>query len=292
MRYSKLLFLPLFLVILAGCSGVKTYPAMARAGDTVAIAAGWKQHFSRNEIVVTITDANGITTTYLPGDPAVRAVVNLYPDPVSSIIISEETNQDLTPYAQIYSSSVNTNITSDDKDWWQTSVFIDLPSTMATGSASINIGSVSSETSSTTLEIIGGTGTVENFQTEFGPLNPDQLASMERVGHYIISFTGSVIPYGIQVELSHLPDVNNGGAGKVYVVNTRGDLKNINWVDDGASTLKVLLTPSQPKVLDNMKDFKFYVAGGIDGLIVNNVIAVDVNGNPVSGVVASIATNN
>jgi len=278
-------------LLVLGCSGVQTYPGVARAGDTVSIAAGWKHGFSRDNITVTITDADANTIVYLPGDPAIRAVINMYPDPVSSILVSEETNQDLTPYAQTYSAVVNTNVTNDDKDWWETSVFLDLPSVLALGSASIDISSIAGESASALLEIIGGTGGAESFQTEFGTLNINQLASMERVSHYVVSFNGSTIPYGIQVEFSHLPDSSNGGTGIAYVVNPRGDLKNVSWSDDG-NNLKVLIVPSRTKYLSTMNDFKFYVAGGITGLIVTNVQAVDNTGNPITGVAASLVLRN
>ncbi len=276
-----------------GCAGVNTYPAFARAGDTVSIAAGWKQNFSGNKITITITPSSGSPIVYNPGDPAVRAVINLYPDPASSLIVSTETGQDLTPFATNYSDVINSNVFTDgDKDWWQTAVFVDLPDTLPPGPVTIDISSNSGETASSTLEIIDGIGQVDSFEAEInGGLSAPQLESMERFSHFQVSFNAAVIPYAIQAEFSHFADRDNGGNGKAYVVNPRGDLKNVSWSDDGTN-LKVILVPAQAKYLSNMKDFKFYVSGGIGGLILNNVQAVDSAGNPVTGVTANVLFRN
>ena len=274
-----------------GCSGVQTYPAFARAGDTVSVAAGWKQDFSRDNILVIITPASGSQILYLPGDPAIRAIINLYPDPVSSLVVSTETGQELTPYATTYAGLVNSAITNGDKDWWQTAVFVDLPDTLPSGVTTIDISTNTGETVTSTFEIIDGIGQPESFQTELGSLNPNQLQSMERVQNYQVLFDSAVIPYAIQAEFSHLPDLNNGGTGKAYVVNPRGDLKNISWSDDGTN-LKVMIVPAQAKYLGAMSDFKFYVAGGISGLTVTNIQAVDDTGNPLAGVTANLLLKN
>lgn len=273
---------------LSGCMGARTFHEYARAGDTVAVAAGWKQKFSRDSITVTITPSSGVPVVYAPNNPAVRAVVNMYPDPVSSLVVSTESGQDLTPYAQTYGSMVTGNLTKGEKDWWQTTVFINLPSTLPLGTATIDISNPSGETVSSTVDIVAGTGSPNSFYTSLGPLNVNQLASMERVAHYTISFAGNSIPYAIQLDLSHSPDVDRGGTGRAYVINPRGDLKNVTWSDTGTS-LRAIIMPAKGQALSTIKDYKFYVAGGITGLQVVNVKAFDINGNPVAGVTASIA---
>ncbi|MDH5570794.1 MAG: hypothetical protein OEY89_03450, partial [Gammaproteobacteria bacterium] len=118
----KSIFL-LLTTVLASCSGVQTFQSSLRAGDTAAVAAGWKHNFSRDNITVTITPSVGEPIVYLPGNSAVRAVVNMYPDPLSSMVVSEATNQDITPFAQTYALGTNF-YTAGDKDWWQTVVFL------------------------------------------------------------------------------------------------------------------------------------------------------------------------
>lgn len=278
----------ILLAALGGCVGAQTFHETARAGDTVAVAAGWKHYFTRDNITVTITPSSGSPIVYLPNDPAVRAAVNLYPDPLSSLLVSAETKQDLTPSAQTYASLVSGNFTQGDKDWWQTTVFVDLPSSLPTGGATISITNPQGESVSSDVGIVAGVGQPTTFEATTGALNVYQLASMERVGHYTIRFSGTTIPYAIQIDLLHGPDVDHGGTGRAYVVNPRGDIKNTAWKDDG-SNLRVILTPVTGAALGTIKDYKFYVAGGITGLQLVNVKAIDVNGNPVTGVTAAVS---
>ena len=290
MRIKSLnfIFVVLLLPALGGCVGVQTFHETARAGDTVALAVGWKHYFARDNITVTITPSSGSTTVYLPNDPAVRAVINLYPDPLSSLVVSAETKQDLTPSAQTYASLVSSIFTKGDKDWWETTVFVDLPDSLPGGSTIVNITNPQGESVSSEVVILDGIGYPTTFETTFGPTNSYQLASMERVGHYVVQFSGSTIPYAIQLDMTHNPDVDHGGAGRAYAVNPRGDIKNVAWRDDG-SNMRVILNPAKGLVLNKIIDFKFYVTGGITGLQLIKLKAVDINGNAVAGVTASIA---
>lgn len=290
MRKSPMvvLFLVLAGAALQGCVGARTFHEVARAGDTVAVAAGWKQHFTRDNITVRITPSSGAVIVFPPNSPAIRAVVNLYPDPVSSILVSQETGQDVTPYAQTYADMVTANFTQGDKDWWQTSVFVDLPSNLPAGSAEIDISTPEGESASSVVRIVSGTGSPNAFQTAFGSLNDNQLLSMQRARHYTVNLAGSTVPYAVQLDLLHAPDTDHGGAGRTHVINPRGDLKNLSWRDDGTN-LRVLLMPAKGSAPGSMKDFKFYVAGGIAGLQVISVKPFDVNGNPLSGVTAVIS---
>jgi len=284
--------LAIFLIVfMSGCAGIKSFPNSARPGETVAVAAGWKHDFSKDNITVTISPSAAAPVVYLPGDPAIRAIVNLYPDPLSSILVSTEVKKNLTPYAQTYANQVMLNFTNEDKDWWQTTVFIDLPVGLPAGAATIDISSASGESQSTAIEILTGTGQAEIFEAELnGQLYPNQLSAMERVAHYVVSVSGDTIPYAIELQLSHALDETHGGTGRAYVVNPRGDLKSTHWSDDGTN-LKVMLVPAQLKLLSNMTEFKFYVAGGVNSLMVDSVAAFDIDGNQISGVVASLDTH-
>lgn len=286
-RWAFMLAALLSMSILAGCSGTSTFREVARAGDTVALAAGWKHKFSRDNITVTITPPVGGAIVYGPNDARVRLVVNLYPDPVSSILVSRQTGQDLTDGAQTYAQTTST-WTGGDTDWWQTTVFIDLPTTIPTGRSTITISNPQGETVSSTVNIVDGTGSSSPFSTNpGGPLNIYELASLERVKHNTVNFTGSTIPFAIELNLTHDPDVDHGGAGRAGVINPRGEIKSVQWQDTGTN-LHVILLPSSTQLLSNMVDFKFYVAGNITNLSLVNVKAYDVNGNPVAGVAASV----
>lgn len=289
--YLLLMLLPL-MGALAGCAGINTFHEVARAGDTVAVASGWKHGFSRDTVRATITPASGSPIVYQPGNGSIRGVINLYPDPLASSIVSVATGQDITPFATIYGSLIGPSFTNNDKDWWQTTVFVDLPATLPVGLASIYLENVNdpNEFWSANVDIVAGDGRANLFDTEIaGPIGSDQMASLERVGHYTISFDGPTIPYSMQITLTHSPDVDHGGVGRAYVVNPRGDVKSVAWADDGFTT-KVILTPSKEAQIDNMPDFKFYIAGGIVDLSQQPTVqAYDISGSPITGVTATIA---
>ncbi|MFN2310416.1 MAG: hypothetical protein ABR553_12055, partial [Gammaproteobacteria bacterium] len=87
-------------LFMAGCAGTKTFHDYARAGDTVAVAAGWKHYFVRDNMTVTFTPSVGAPVSYLPSDLRIRTAINFYPDPLASAIVSRETGQDITPSAR------------------------------------------------------------------------------------------------------------------------------------------------------------------------------------------------
>jgi hypothetical protein len=287
---------------LAACVGVQTFTPAARQGDTVALAVGWNKNFSRANITVTITDAAGMVTTYAPNDSRVRGIINMYPDPASRAVVGTMTGQDLGYSATNTGYLINTLVTKNsigehDNDWRQSTMLLDLPGTMASGAATITIADSGGETiQPTSITIMPGTGSSNLFDVHFngGTLSllsswPQLLGSMERADNYTVTFStyqdangNYVIPHSIQMQFTHTPNV-----GKTWVVNPRGDIKNVVWNDDGTN-LTVMLTPTQGMTLKQMLDFKFYLAGGITGLTQTSLKAYDVNGLPMSGVTASI----
>ncbi len=286
-----------------GCVGVQTFTPAARPGDTVALAVGWQKNLERQNITVTITDALGAVTTYAPNDIHVRSIINMYPDPVSRAIVGTMTKQDLGYQATNTGSLINTFVTSSstgehDNDWWQTTMLLDLPTTLATGAATIAIiDSGGATIQPTNLTIVPGAGSSNDF-TVYAPWGgtpsllstwPVLLGSMERADRYTVTFAtytdangNYVIPHSMQMQFTHTP-----GVGKTWVVNPRGDIKNVVWHDDGTN-ITVILTPTQGTTLAQMLDFKFYLAGGITGLTQTGLKAYDVNGLPMPGVTASI----
>jgi hypothetical protein len=297
-----LMVLPL-LTGLGACVGVQTFTPAARQGDTVALAVGWQKNLVRQNVTVTITDASGTVTTYAPNDSHVRGIINMYPDPASRAIVGTMTNQDLGYQATNTGNLINTFVTANstgehDSDWWQTTMLLDLPGTMAIGTATISIADSGGATIQPIyISVVPGTGS-SNMFTFYAPWGgtpsllsnwPPLLGSMERADRYTVTFStyqdtngNYVIPHSIQMQFTHTPNV-----GKTWVVNPRGDIKNTVWNDDGTN-LTVILTPTQGKTLRQMLDFKFYLAGGITGLTQTGLKAYDVNGLPMSGVTASI----
>ena len=288
----KSIIISLLVLVMAGCAGTESFNHAARAGDSISLAVGWRQNLNKSNITVEITPVStGIPVVYGPDDPAIRAVFNLYPDPLSSIIVSPQVGEDLTPSAQQYAGLMEANFVGPDKDWSQTVVFVDLPVDLPVGRASIQVsGGGYVDPPAARVVIVDGVGSPTNFSTEAGGLNAYQLDSLGRVDNYVVSFSGSVIPHVIQVDFSHDPDRDNGGVGKAHVVNPRGDIKNIVWHGDGVS-LHAILGPSHNQPMSDLAEFKFYVAGGLTGLSVTDVKAYDIDGNEVAGVSAGVTAS-
>jgi len=277
----------LALAVISGCEGTNTFHTNAHPGDTIAIGSGWKQYFSRDNITVTFHPSSGPDVTYYPDDPAIRAVVNLYPDPVSSLVISERTSQNLTSDS-VYLSSSLSGITGGDRDWWQTVVFVDLPTTVAAGLMTVTVSNPEGESVSSQVYIFAGLGNANRFGTTFGQLGRSELTSLERLSNYLVTFsTPTTVPSAIQVDFTHDPDKDHSGTGRAHVVNPIGDYKGVNWYDDG-SNLRVIMTPADSKPMDFMTDFKFYVTGGINNLSLVSVQAFDMDGVAINGVTANI----
>ena len=304
------------IIVLGGCAGGKTFNNYARQGDTVAVATGWNHKFDADNIEVTVTPSQGAPIVYTAPHPSIRGSINFYPDPVSSVILSERLQQDVTLGAQTYANLINTESTDVgdddatvnnggdgdgewDRDWWQTVVFVDLPATMATGQADITITDIGTmtETSSTTVEIIPGTGSPNDFQATLSGNFPFSMVdshfdSLARSDHYVVEFSGTTVPVAIEVDLLH-----DGVGTTPYVVNPTGTIKSLSWAptDDPAAGegLKVILMPTRDGEIKNMTDFKFYVAGGLTGVAVNGAVqAFNSNGGTVSGVSATVTPSN
>jgi len=282
----------LALAVISGCEGTNTFHSNAHPGDTIAIGAGWKQYFSRDNITVTFHPSSGPDVTYNPDDPGIRAVVNLYPDPASSLVVSERTGQNLTTDALYLDSTLGSAVTGGDRDWWQTVVFVDLPTTVADGIMTVTVSNPEGESASSQVYIIAGLGNANRFGTTFGQLQRSELTSLERLSNYLVTFsTPTTVPSAIQVDFTHDPDKDHSGTGRAHVVNPIGDVKGVNWHDDG-SNLRVIMTPANSKPMDYMTDFKFYVTGGINNLSLVSVQAYDIDGEPINGVTANIEYRN
>lgn len=285
-------WLILALAILQGCAATQTFTTAARSGDTVALATGWNQPVNKTNITAQFTDANGAVVTYNLGDPGIRTVVQLYPDPISKLMVEYATGQSngiALANGPTIGSYIDSGYTDYDADWNQTVVYLDLPTSLATGITNIALSGPNGALTSAPIKvnILAGTGTPNNFNVQGNGYASGSLGLLQRRNYYTVTFAGSTIPDSIQVNLTRPV-----GTAKPWVVNPRGDLKNVAWHDDGATNLRVILSTSHGAPLTDMKHFKFYVASGIPlagSLAVANVVAYDASGNPVPDVIPNVS---
>jgi hypothetical protein len=271
---------------LTSCAGIQTFGTAARAGDTVAVALGWNLPLSRQNATVQITGSNG-TYTYPPGDPSVRFLGNIYPDPASQLVIGRETNQSLGVNANGFGQQLETFVTGNDKDLAQTILMVNLPSTLPVGTATVRVLDANNAQVGPTIgvQVLAGIGTAHPFSGSNGSLTAQLIAALERSPDVkTVSFSGGTVPYAIQLDLTRTP-----GIGSPWLINPRGDLKALSWADDG-TRIRVILMPANSVNPLSMTVFKFMVGGALSGLSVDaaSIKAFDSNGNPVSGVVANL----
>jgi len=277
------------------CTGMQSFTTTARPGETVALGLGWRHELTRDNLTVTITAADSTVFTLNPSDPAIRAVINNYPDPISNMRVGYETNQNIVGSETIWGLLIEGNITNYDRDWSQKFVLLDLPSAITAGTASIDV-SVALAGGGTeiilpqNIEILDsavvGTSVANPFINWDGfAVSAGALQAMERANHKTISFSGTTLPHAIQLDLTHDPDLDSNppGVGRAYVANAGGDVKNVHWTDDGQN-MRVILTPARDQSITDWNDFKFYIAGEITGLAVvpASAQAFDINGVPIT----------
>ena len=260
---------------LSGCAGTKAFTTAARAGDTVALAVGWNKNVSRANLSAVITPAGGgAPVNYSPGNSNIRAVFNMYPDPVSRLVVGTETNQSLGYNSNIHGANLGSLVTGDDKDLSQTMVLLNLPASLAIGNATIELYAGATPLSTHTVQILSGTGSANLFEGPAGNLTAEQLRTLERADASVVTLTGTSVPHSVYLEVPHTLNV-----GVPWIINPRGDLKNISWSDTG-TVLKIVITPASGASLAQISHFKFYISGGLTGLGAPYVKAYDVNGAP------------
>ena len=292
------IFTLLICLTIVSCGSTRTFHDYARSGDTVAVPVGMQPTFNKDNITITITPQTGAPIVLTAADPSIRAVINFYPDPISNMVVSREINEDTSPSSETYSGTT-LFITNQDKDYYQTTVFIDIPDGLAVGLAQINISDITGASHNSELDIISSTGGTPNpfkanipdSEAEFD-LTDVMLNTLARAPHTEVTFDSSSIPKAIEINFTHDPDKTVGGIGQAYVVNPLGYIKNLSWSDDG-NNLKIILIESSNNSINNMKDYKFYIAGTVQNLQLTSISSYDGNGNTSIDVVTpTITTRN
>lgn len=292
---------------LGGCASKQSFSFAGRPGDTVMLNVGWHPNLKRQNLTVTIQPCLGDLYANVPdinnnavcqtvsGPPIVytsanselRAVVNMAPDPLSQLIYNRETQLPSDPAT--LGETIELFATGDDKEYLETSVMLDIPTGIPTDSYVASVAFTDSAGDLLNPQFIE---VVHSPSLPIGFLNWDnttitntQFRAFERKDYKTVTFSGtSGVPYALQVKMTHNP-------GKLYVVNPRGDIKSLNWADNGTN-LTVIITPawlkgtapSSGETLSEFAHYKFYVAGDVVNsllLPVDGVEGFDINGNSV-----------
>lgn len=177
--------------LLHGCAGIRTFPSMARAGDTVTMMVGGSEKASTATVDVTVTaDATGQVWD-LQALGLVRSVFNVRPDG--------------TAYGLHYASYIDRYISwAFGHEPVQTVLVTDLPPDLPAGMATVDVNlNVTDNSGGATvlalpLEVIPGVGSPEPFgyQTAWGTQAAD-LTAVEPAPRAKISFGwGNGTPVG------------------------------------------------------------------------------------------------
>lgn len=286
---SKLSIVPLSMLLiflLQGCAGTQTFSNNVLAGETAVVAAGYQHYFSQDNVTVTFTPEVGDSVVYAPGDAAIRGIVNLYPDPLSSIVLSHQVGQNISSFSNTY-SFITGSYTDSNKEWWQTTLYIDTPSTLPVGVTTITITNPEGESAESVVNITGVGGLPDKFSAQgAGALTRIMFESLERVDHYAVEFNGATIPDAIQVDLAATTLLT-------YIKKGNSERASLHWNKTGDDYKVIMLSNSQGSATE-MSDFNFYVpiASGVTGetalTLAEPVLAFDSNGEPVTGVTVEI----
>ena len=282
---KKIITLFLCTAFLTSCGALRTFHEYARAGDTIAIPVGMKANFNKDNITVTITPSYGDIIVLTAADPKIRAIINFYPDPISSMNISREIQTDLTRFSRTYADTMLFQA-NNDKDYFQTVVFIDLPTTLPVGLTQVEVSNNLGENHQASLDIIEGVGSPNSFSSDIVGglfLDANMLDSLARTSHTTVNIDSDIIPHAIEISFTHDPDASIGGTGKAFVVNPLGYRKALHWTDDGTN-MTIIMNESKTGLIDHMNDYKFYITGTVTGLQFGTVEGYDINGVAISGV--------
>ena len=180
-----LMLLAVLMSLLSGCTGVNTYPTMARAGDTVSVMIGGTEKARKDNINVTLSDSAGQTWD-LKAQGLIRSVFNLRTDGVA--------------YGRHYSSFNESYISwANGHEPVQTMLVTDLPTGLAAGQATLSINlpvndnsSDGGNTFSVNLEIIPGAGTPDMFSRKsYIGDQPVDFSRLEPAPYAKVSFSGT-----------------------------------------------------------------------------------------------------
>lgn len=238
MHIIRLTGMLVLLVCLSACTGVNTFPMIARAGDTVSVMVGGSELVRKETINVTLRDVNGQTWD-LKALGLVRSVFNLRMD-------GRAEGLHYSPYLD------------GDISWIlghepvQTVLVTDLPVDAAPGTARLTISLGANDNSSgvgdpfnVRFEILPGSGSADQFLRKnslTGGSVPASLEKLEPSPHAKISFGSGTLVGAASLKIAFDGAVLNGNDINIYApeaaVRQDGDAfgktqRMVYWHQDG-----------------------------------------------------------
>lgn len=237
--------------LLSGCTGVNTFPNIARPGDTISVMIGGSAQARKANVSAILTASNGQLFD-LQALGKVRSVFNLRAD-------GRAVGQHYSPYLDNYIS------------WFygheslQTVMVADLPATVAVGQATLAVAfnGVNDNSSGIAspfkvkLEIVAGTGSSEQYLTRTTSGNlPVDFSRLETAPYAQVNFgTGTTLIGAASLVIDFNATVVNANDLNVYVPEStvRGDILNtgafgatqrmVYWHQDGSKLFVDIVAP-------------------------------------------------
>lgn len=228
----------MLLTVLSACTGVNTFPMIARAGDTVSVMVGGSELARKETIGVTLRDVNGQTWD-LKSLGLVRSVFNLRMDGRAEGL----------HYSQYLDSDISWILGHEPV---QTVLVADLPPDAAPGAArliiSLNVNDSSSGVAdpfTVRFEILPGAGSADQFLRKNSLTGGTVAASLEKLEpspHAKISFGSGAVIGAASLKIGFDGGTLNGGDINLYApeatVRQSGDTfgktqRMVYWHQDG-----------------------------------------------------------
>jgi len=207
------------LLILQGCVAVRSFPTIARGGDTITLAVGSPDNMTRaNTTAQFVSDLD-----LIPVDLTIRSIIRLRPDNTSWV--ANFGNLSLGNMERLSGHSA-----------WLSVIVIDLPQGLSLGPGVININSGGVytfngiNTRPINIEILAGSGAPNPFvyYTESGPTSkaPGNLSNLEPLTQVVVrppnigSGWSTVVFYGAAEIKLNVP-VQKVGGGDVVLSDIR-----------------------------------------------------------------------
>lgn len=284
--FSGYIFLLMMFLWMNACTGLKTYPMTARAGDTIAIGVGMPYFYGgvpekmTKDIVsvkVRRKSDNVLVYTLIP-----RAVFNLYPDPRSQLAtMQSEMNFN-------YSQAI------------ETVVALDLPTDIPNDTYQLIVGSAgvagTLRTIQSEITIVGQGGSPHLFEDELSGF-PWSLDILENRPYKEVLFSPSASTIGA----AELALTFNDTAISQYDIDVEKPLycdntkRMLYWKVVGNEIHIYILVPEGTTQTDRLK-FSVVTPKGQGApdpdpglaLVPSSIRVLDVNGNPVTDVTVSL----